>query len=421
VKFDALTRAFATGTSRRTAIKGLFGGAVGVAVATTRLDRAGAQSCTPETVLESCPLPDECTTAVCVQEGETWVCAYEGGCGGDYCCGGTCQACCDSSDCGGCDICDSGTCISGCTDCQECEGEPGVCVDLSSGGVCCEGTWIPDGQCCNTGDCVGPVDTFCSSVTCLEYTCTVVPECPDDQQCCGYGAEGAYCAECCDNDDCYIAGSCSTCEEGWCTTPECCEDSDCYGCEVCGQDYQCHPLLCEFGSTCCDGHECIPEEDCCRGAGDSCGLLDVTAAGGSDQLDCCDGLVCCENWNSQYPICAECCNDWDCPKGAWCNEGWCDWPDEECEYDKECPKGTCCCKDGSCSGKCCHHHHPKPHPKPYPPKPAPAPAPVTSLPATGAGESSDSTGLFGAAALGAAAALYAAKKMRETPEASTEE
>jgi LPXTG-motif cell wall-anchored protein len=46
---------------------------------------------------------------------------------------------------------------------------------------------------------------------------------------------------------------------------------------------------------------------------------------------------------------------------------------------------------------------------------------VTTLPATGAGESSDSTGLYGAAALGAAAALYAAKKMRETPEASTEE
>jgi LPXTG-motif cell wall-anchored protein len=86
----------------------------------------------------------------------------------------------------------------------------------------------------------------------------------------------------------------------------------------------------------------------------------------------------------------------------------------ECDHDKDCPKGTCCCKDGSCSGKCCH----KPHP-PKPPKPAP-PAPVTVLPATGAGESNDSTGLFGAAALGAAAALYAAKKMRETPEGETE-
>jgi LPXTG-motif cell wall-anchored protein len=46
---------------------------------------------------------------------------------------------------------------------------------------------------------------------------------------------------------------------------------------------------------------------------------------------------------------------------------------------------------------------------------------VTTLPATGAGESSDSSGILGAAALGAAAALYAAKKMRETPEATAEE
>lgn len=38
------------------------------------------------------------------------------------------------------------------------------------------------------------------------------------------------------------------------------------------------------------------------------------------------------------------------------------------------------------------------------------------MPATGAGlEEGDSSGLFGAAALGAAAAIYAAKKLRETP------
>jgi LPXTG-motif cell wall-anchored protein len=48
---------------------------------------------------------------------------------------------------------------------------------------------------------------------------------------------------------------------------------------------------------------------------------------------------------------------------------------------------------------------------------------VSTLPATGAGDASESGSLFGAAALGAAAALYAAKKLRddgtidETPDA----
>jgi LPXTG-motif cell wall-anchored protein len=46
---------------------------------------------------------------------------------------------------------------------------------------------------------------------------------------------------------------------------------------------------------------------------------------------------------------------------------------------------------------------------------------VTTLPATGSGQNNDSNSLFGAAALGAAAALYAAKKLRETPDTQTEE
>jgi len=418
LKFDALTRAFATGTSRRTAIKGLFGGAAAVAVATTRLDRAGAQgySCTPATVLDDCPLSDECSWATCEADGEAYFCVYHGGCGNGHCCNGACQECCDSSDCGGCEVCNSGVCEYACTGCQECEGLDGSaqCVDLSSGGVCCDGVWYEGGQCCYTGDCILPDATFCSSVICQDHLCTVVPECPDDQQCCGYGAEGAYCAECCSDSDCYIAGPCSTCEEGWCTTPECCSDSDCPDCSYCHQG-TCYGE-CSQSQECCHD-ECVPFDTCCREIGESCGLLEVTASHDSPQYDCCDGLVCCENWNSQYPVCAQCCNDWDCPKGAWCNEGWCEWPDY-CESDKECPKGTCCCKDGSCSSKCCHHPHP---PKPEPPAPAPAPAPVTTLPATGAGPSDERNSLLGVTALGAAAALYAAKKMRDTPEGSTQE
>src|SRR6478736_1632131 len=131
-KFDALTRAFAMGTSRRTAIKGLFGGAVGVAVASTRLDFAGAQGtpCTPETVLDDCPLDNECEQATCEQGvgTEQFFCTYSSTCELNCCPGGVCAECCSDDDCDGCDICDSGTCISSCTACQECEG--GLCADL---------------------------------------------------------------------------------------------------------------------------------------------------------------------------------------------------------------------------------------------------------------------------------------------------
>ena len=411
VKFDALTRAFATGTSRRTAIKGLFGGAVGVAVATTRLNPAGAQSCTPDTVLADCVLPDECTTATCEQFGETWQCVYAGGCDGDYCCGGICQECCGDADCGGCDVCSGGYCEYACSDCQECEGLNGsaVCVD-KSGGVCCGGYWVEDGQCCDVSDCILPDATFCSSTACIDYMCTAVPECPEGQTCCGYGQEGAYCAECCNDDGCL---GCAECVEGWCTDPECCADADCPDCAYCSEG-TCYGK-CSQSQECCHD-ECVDFGECCREIGDYCALLDVAAADGSPQNDCCDGLVCCDNVDAMGPVCAQCCNDWDCPKGAYCHGGWCEWPDY-CDNDKECPKDTCCCKDGTCSGKCCHHPHPPKPPKP--PKPAPpAPAaPVTTLPATGAGPNDERNSLLGATALGAAAALYAAKKLRETPEA----
>ena len=50
------------------------------------------------------------------------------------------------------------------------------------------------------------------------------------KQCCGYGGEGAYCAECCDNSDCYMRADLRSyakyCERtGFCTTPECCYDT----------------------------------------------------------------------------------------------------------------------------------------------------------------------------------------------------
>jgi LPXTG-motif cell wall-anchored protein len=185
---------------------------------------------------------------------------------------------------------------------------------------------------------------------------------------------------------------------------ECCGDSDCGPCAYCA-DGVCYGE-CSQSESCCNG-QCVEDDDCCKPEGSICG---VAPSDDSSQLDCCDGLVCCDNLYYGVSVCAECCVDADCAAGGWCDEGECKYP-HACTDDKHCPKGTCCCKDGSCSGKCCHHPHPPKPPKP--PKPAPAGGDVSTLPATGAGNASESGGLLGAVALGAAAAFFAAKKLRD--------
>jgi LPXTG-motif cell wall-anchored protein len=187
---------------------------------------------------------------------------------------------------------------------------------------------------------------------------------------------------------CCIAG-----ETSFCT--ECCEDSDCGDCEI------------------CDSGVCAPKSDCCRSTGQTCGEV-VPTADGADQYDCCDGLICCDNLYYGASVCAECCVDHDCPHGGQCDQGECK---HVCKNDQQCPWGTCCCNDGTCSSTCCHH----PHPHPKPPKPKPSDAPVTSLPATGVGETENTGGLLGITLGVAAAAFVAGKKLRETPDLLDEE
>ncbi len=375
-RFDNLTRLLGSGVNRRKVLRGLLGGAGALAATGATRQFAGAQICDArvscENVQQEQGCPDLCPEGSFPgsERGLSGVCCNGNGqCCSNNCVNGVCDGavppeCEGDGDCGACQECEGGECVdlsncctsdADCGGCQECEG--GLCVDLTCGP--CE--------------------------TCGNHTCTPIEDC------------------CASDDDC---GACQECEGGFCVDlSECCEsDADCGSCEFCDSG-TCHGA-CSQSQECCEG-ECVDLGECCRGTHEPCGLL-VSAADGSPQFDCCDGLVCCENLTSQHPVCAECCNDWDCPKGAVCHEGWCKFPDVECDHDKDCAKGTCCCKDGSCSGKCCDHHPHKPE------KPVPA-APVTSLPATGAGPSDEKNGLLGAAALGAAAAVLAAKKMRETP------
>jgi LPXTG-motif cell wall-anchored protein len=201
-----------------------------------------------------------------------------------------------------------------------------------------------------------------------------------------------YCAECrrdhhCDKDEKCCFGRC---------IPEwkCCTDHDCDDCEECA-DGHCRLTGVPFGETC--GY-----------------VINGTAISWeSDQLDCCDGLVCCDV-DKDGKRCFECCGDWDCPKGSDCKHGVCEF---ECKHDKDCPDDTCCCKSGHCSKHCCHHHKPdKPDYTPGDKPGYPSGGTVDTLPATGAGDDESGLGWIGAAALGAAAAYVAGKTIRsETP------
>ncbi len=96
----------------------------------------------------------------------------------------------NTSDCGECEVCDSGTCISTCTGCQVCDS--GTCIeDCGECKVCDSGTCIPT-ECCYDYDC--PDCSFCSTDgVCVENLCLIGEECcfgecvPNGECCMGVG------------------------------------------------------------------------------------------------------------------------------------------------------------------------------------------------------------------------------------------
>lgn len=205
-----------------------------------------------------------------------------------------------------------------------------------------------------------------------EYCDSTTP-CCDGLHCC-HGQSTNICAECCGNDQCPQG---SVCEGFICVPVDQCEvageycDSEnpcCVGLQCCyGQSTNicaecCGDDQCPVGDI-CQNWTCVPES--------GCGAISRYC---DSENPCCDGLHCC--YGQATNICAECCGNDQCPQGAMC-------------------EGFTCVPVNS--------------------------GPVATLPATGAGDQNQSDGLFGAAALGtAAAALVAAKKLREyDPEPDT--
>lgn len=168
-KFDDLTRTLALGKSRRTVIKGLFGGVVGtIAIAGRPAYGALAQ--------DACESHEDC--------GE-----------GEICCADVCrvmECCIDNPNPN--ETCDEGTScfegycdpiVLGCGNDDECAGDEICCEGVCAAIECCIGDADPNARC--------PEGT-----TCFEGYCDLICDiagCDDGECCC---ADGYCSSDCCD-------------------------------------------------------------------------------------------------------------------------------------------------------------------------------------------------------------------------------
>lgn len=409
-RFDALVRARAEGASRRSVLKGLFGGIVGGVTLAKGTGRAFAEDETqageetgttaaPDTGTTAAPDtgaaaadtgttagPDTGTTAgpdlsaeaeaeaasKCTT-GEIW-CGWKDGC--------VYGACCPDKSCGRCGECVEGGNGTYCVEPDCCPGDKRDCAwckdgwwdyKCDEGERCCPD--YKDGQkdvcvdmCCDDGECrhqFGPCYQ-CHLGTCFDI-------CQDKGLFCKYvevnseseaeaaGGHWSPCAECLDDYHCYDKfGGC-----GYCDTDGMCQ-SNCDKGQICCLDAEAvqgsePPYGCAW--------ECCGDSDCYESHG-ACGYCDHDR-GGVCRSGCDKGEVCCDNYVTEYgtAYCSDhsdgCCGG----PGAWCDEtnaggekldGSCCYG-LICSYDDKKKHGTCVqcenhydCPDGNDGyGVCC--------------------------------------------------------------------
>jgi len=209
-RFDEFTKALATRTSRRQALKTLAATTVGGIFGLSWVGHADARLC--RDLGQNCSSNAECCSSYCPNT--TYQCACAPGLTG---CNGTCtNTNTDSNNCGKCgnvctsgQICVNGTCTNTNTDSNNC----GKC-----GNVC------TSGQICVNGTCQCPSGTTLCGGTCKSSTC-------------GHGQFFNYSTCSC---------QCQTVCNGQCCPAGCCYQ-DCYtcncnffGCSVCCTNAYCH-------------------------------------------------------------------------------------------------------------------------------------------------------------------------------------
>lgn len=255
-RFDGLTKAFASGRSRRGLLNGLLGLSAAALPTLGRVDGStdAARRSKPT------PKPIECPGI------QTWDGA-ECTCPSGFLCGPTCceapEQCCDSA------CCDAGAvCVAEEQCCpieQVCPNYPGgpCCPD---GTICCasgDACYDPNGGCCNIDDC--PTE-FCNPVACQSNVCIYAPLL--------------------DGTDC---GDCLSCQSGACTST-CATGETC-----CPEDATCVDLS---TGGCCGDDNCPADPDPCPGVCRShqCEASDSVSCHSStgDLVCCADGSECTE-------------------------------------------------------------------------------------------------------------------------------
>lgn len=226
-RFDSLVKSLATGTNRRSVLKGLvgLGGAAAVTSVFLEPEANAARRPTPTPKPITCPAGKH-------WDGTQCVCTTGGACGSECCHVGTecCDGACCFGDCYGEELCcpydnwcaaASECCAAG----ETCCGELGCILseegDCGCDGVCPDGFECCGNECCANGYCAGT--TCCALSPCGDACLT-----SEDQGCCAgtaYTLEGNVCCSdtiyagvCCGDEAC---GTCSKCVDHRCTQATC--------------------------------------------------------------------------------------------------------------------------------------------------------------------------------------------------------
>ena len=279
-RFDSLVKSLASGTNRRSVLKGLLGlgtaASMGGTLPQTGVEAARRPTPTPKPI--TCPGSQHWDGSKCAcTTGETCgsACCHIGTeCCDGGCCFGHCygeELCCSYDD-----WCDAAN--ECCPDGATCCGELGCVVieegDCGCGNECPDGFECCGGQCCASGYCAG--ETCCALGACGgvcltnegDACCGTYPYNPDELYCC----DGAFLVlECCGTGGCEPGFECcndSCCPEGHCAFEGCCAGIECGGrClnddnrGCCGDEQ--YDLI---GNVCCDDEVypgfCCTNDDC---------------------------------------------------------------------------------------------------------------------------------------------------------------
>ena len=340
-RFDEITKALATKTSRRQTLRRLGGilGATALAGFFPGLAFASNSTCAHFCAAvfgADTPAAGQCTSDAAHGKGLCYTC-------GPASAGGTKSICCPGGS-GHCTSYSSATCCAGS---QTCCG--GTCTSCPTGGVCSGSSCVcPAGQSNCHGTCKNTTSdpTNCGTCghvcaageTCVSGACTCGShgDCPAGQSCCGgmcvneqtdtqnCGACGHACSAgqgCCSGTCTNLTttsncGTCGTTCSG--TTPACCSgackdlSNDANNCGQCGH-------TCSSGQTCQNG-TCVTLPTCSSG-GDFCDFAVTCGSYGGGYTCYCatdiDGSNVC-SVASRSAHCAICTSDADCGAGWVC-------------------------------------------------------------------------------------------------------